>query len=120
RLFPKHLRERANAASLVVMEKISAWLIGQLLLAGTIGASSALGLWAIGIPFFYVLALLSAIGEMIPIVGPILSASPALAVASTVSLNKVALVLIFFIVQQQLENHILVPKIMSRQVGVSA
>jgi predicted PurR-regulated permease PerM len=119
RLFPKHLRERANAASLVVMEKISAWLIGQLLLAGTIGASSAIGLWALGIPFFYVLALLSAIGEMIPIVGPILSAIPAIAVASTLGLQKVIAVIIFFLVQQQLENHILVPKIMSRQVGVS-
>ena len=101
------------------MEKVSAWLAGQLLLASTIGITSAIGLWALGIPFFYVLALISAIGEMIPIVGPILAAIPAIAVASTVSCQKVLLVIIFFLVQQQLENHILVPKIMSRQVGVS-
>ena len=119
RLFPKHQRERVNAASRVVMEKVSAWLIGQLLLAGAIGGSSAIGLWALGIPFFYVLALLSAIGEMIPIVGPILSAIPAIAVASTLGVKKVIAVIIFFVIQQQLENHILVPKIMSRQVGVS-
>jgi predicted PurR-regulated permease PerM len=56
---------------------------------------------------------------MIPIVGPILSAIPAIAVASTLGLQKVIAVIIFFLVQQQLENHILVPKIMSRQVGVS-
>jgi predicted PurR-regulated permease PerM len=37
-----------------------------------------------------------------------------------VSVQKVIFVIIFFLVQQQLENHILVPKIMSRQVGVSA
>ena len=119
RLFPKKHRARADAASRQVMNKVSAWLGGQLLLAGSIGVSSAIGLWALGIPFFYVLALLSALGEMIPIVGPILAAIPAIAVASTVSLQKVVLVLIFFIVQQQLENHILVPKIMSRQVGLS-
>ena len=119
RLFPRHQRARADAASRVVMEKVSAWLTGQLLLAGTIGGSSAIGLWALGIPFFYVLALLSAIGEMIPIVGPILSAIPAIAVASTLGLQKVIAVIIFFVIQQQLENHILVPKIMSRQVGVS-
>ena len=71
-------------------------------------------------PFFYVLALLSAVGEMIPVVGPILAAIPAIAVASTVSLKTVLLVVLFFFLQQQLENHILVPKIMSRQVGVSA
>ena len=80
---------------------------------------SAIGLWALGIPFFYVLALISAIGEMIPVVGPILSAIPAIAVAATLSSKKVLFVLIFFFLQQQLENHILVPKIMSRQVGVS-
>jgi predicted PurR-regulated permease PerM len=66
-----------------------------------------------------VLALISAIGEMIPVIGPILSAIPPLAVAATVSIEKVLFVLIFFVLQQQLENHILVPKIMSRQVGVS-
>ena len=119
RLFPKKHRARADAASRQVMVKVSAWLGGQLLLAGSIGVSSAIGLWALGIPFFYVLALISALGEMIPIVGPILAAIPAIAVASTVSLQKVIFVVIFFVVQQQLENHILVPKIMSRQVGVS-
>ncbi len=119
-LFPRRHRDRADAASREVMVKVSAWLGGQLLLAGVIGTSSAIGLWALGVPFFYVLALLSAVGEMIPVVGPILSAIPAIAVASTVSLKTVLFVLIFFFLQQQLENHILVPKIMSRQVGVSA
>jgi predicted PurR-regulated permease PerM len=119
RLFPKQHRARADAASREVMVKVSAWLGGQLLLGGVIGATSAIGLWALGVPFFYVLALISGVGEMIPIVGPILAAIPAIAVASTVSLKTVIFVIIFFVVQQQLENHILVPKIMSRQVGVS-
>jgi predicted PurR-regulated permease PerM len=120
RLFSRERRPRVDAAAREVMLKVSAWLGGQLLLAGVIGATSAIGLWAIGIPFFYVLALISAIGEMIPVVGPILSAIPAIAVAASVSIEKVLFVLIFFVLQQQLENHILVPKIMSRQVGVSA
>jgi predicted PurR-regulated permease PerM len=73
-----------------------------------------------GIPFFYVLALIAGVGEMIPIVGPILSAIPAVAVAATISFKKVLLVILFFVVQQQFENHVLVPKVMERQVGVSA
>lgn len=119
-LFPRKHRARVDAASREAMGKVSAWLGGQMLLAGVIGATSAIGLWALGIPFFYVLALLSAVGETIPVVGPILAAIPAIAVAATVSGEKVLFVAIFFILQQQLENHILVPKIMSRQVGVSA
>jgi len=120
RLFPRERRARVDGAAREVMIKVSAWLAGQLLLAAVIGATSAIGLWAIGVPFFYVLALISAIGEMIPVVGPILSAIPAIAVAASVSIEKVLFVLIFFVLQQQLENHILVPRIMQRQVGISA
>jgi predicted PurR-regulated permease PerM len=120
RLFPARDRQRVAAASRDITMKVSAWLGGQLVLGAVIGASSAAGLWLLGIPYFYVLALISGVGELIPVVGPILSAIPAIALASTVSLNKVVLVIVFFIVQQQFENHVLVPKIMQRQVGVSA
>jgi predicted PurR-regulated permease PerM len=119
RLFPVDQRPRAAAATREVMVKVSAWLGGQVLLAAVIGTSSAIGLWTLGVPFFYVLALVCGIGEMIPVIGPVLSAIPALAVAATISLQKAVLVLIFLIVQQQLESNFLVPRIMSRQVGVS-
>jgi predicted PurR-regulated permease PerM len=66
-----------------------------------------------------VLALISGVGELIPVVGPVLSAIPAILIAATVSMNKVLLVIIFFVIQQQFENHVLVPKVMQRQVGVS-
>lgn len=71
-------------------------------------------------PYFYVLALIAGIGEMIPIVGPLLAAIPAIAVAFTVSPTMAFGVAIFFFIQQQFENHVLVPKVMERQVGVSA
>jgi predicted PurR-regulated permease PerM len=57
---------------------------------------------------------------MIPIVGPLLTAIPAIAVAFTVSPTLALGVAAFFLAQQQLENHVLVPKVMERQVGVSA
>jgi predicted PurR-regulated permease PerM len=120
RLFSRDRRSRIAGASREVTTKVSAWLGGQLLLGAIIGTTSAIGLWALGIPFFYVLALISGIGELIPVVGPVISAVPALAVAATVSVKKVLFVLIFFVLQQQFENHVLVPKVMSRQVGVSA
>lgn len=120
RLFPRDQRPRVAAASREAMVKVSAWLGGQILLSAVIGTTSAIGLWALGVPFFYVLALVCGVGEMIPVVGPILSAIPALAVAATISLEKTVFVLIFLIVQQQLESNFLVPRIMSRQVGLTA
>jgi predicted PurR-regulated permease PerM len=119
RLFPTDRRARIDAATRAITGKVSAWLGGQLLLGGIIGVTSAIGLWLMGVPFFYVLALISAFGELVPVVGPIIAAVPAVLVAGTVSLQKALLVVAFFVVQQQIENHVLVPRVMARQVGVS-
>jgi predicted PurR-regulated permease PerM len=120
RLFPLRHRARVAGVSDAVTQKVSAWLGGQLLLSLIIGMTSTIGLWAMGVPYFYVLALISAVGEMIPMVGPILAAIPALLVAATVSPGLAIGVAAFFLVQQQLENTVLVPRIMGRQVGLSA
>jgi predicted PurR-regulated permease PerM len=120
RLFPSAERPRVHDACRRVSTKVSAWLGGQLLLAGIIGGTAALGLWLMGVPYFYVLALVAAIGEMIPVIGPLLAAIPAIIVALTVSPALALGVAVFFIIQQQFENHVLVPKVMERQVGVSA
>lgn len=119
RLFPHSRRAEVIHAGREITTKVSAWMMGQMILAGAIGASSAIGLYLLGVPYFYVLALISAVGELIPVVGPILSAIPAAGVALAVSPRTALWVIVFFIVQQQAENHLLVPKIMQRQVGVS-
>jgi predicted PurR-regulated permease PerM len=120
RLFPRDERPRVEDVCRRIATKVSAWLGGQLLLAAIIGGTAAVGLFLMGVPYFYVLALIAGIGEMIPVIGPILAAIPAIAVAFTVSPALVLGVAIFFLLQQQVENHVLVPKIMERQVGVSA
>jgi predicted PurR-regulated permease PerM len=119
-LFPRDERRRVEDACQRISAKVSAWLGGQLLLAAIIGSTAALGLFLMGVPYFYVLASIAGIGEMIPIVGPVIAAIPAIAVAFSVSPTLALGVAIFFFVQQQFENHVLVPKVMERQVGVSA
>jgi predicted PurR-regulated permease PerM len=119
RLFPGRARGRVDAITRTITLKVSAWLAGQIFLGAIIGITTAIGLGLLGVPFFYVLAVIAGFGELIPVVGPILSAIPAVIVAGTVSLQKAVLVIIFFVVQQQVENHVLVPRVMSRQVGVS-
>jgi len=120
RLFPHERRAEVLHAGREISAKVSAWMTGQLILGGTIGATSAIALYLLGVPYFYVLALVSALGELIPVVGPILAAVPAIAVAFTVSPRTALWVALFFVGQQQVENHLLVPKIMERKVGVSA
>jgi predicted PurR-regulated permease PerM len=120
RMFPRSERSRVEDACHRVTTKVSAWLGGQLLLAGVISITAAIGLWLLGVPYFYVLALIAGVGEMIPVVGPLLSAVPAVAVALSSSPKLALFVAVFFFFQQQFENHVLVPRIMARQVGVSA
>ena len=100
--------------------KVGAWLNGQLLLSAIIGVTASLGLWLIGVPYFYVLGLIAALGEFVPIIGPIVAAIPAVLVASTQSPHQAVFVAIYFSVQQFIEGNILVPRVMERQVGVSA
>jgi predicted PurR-regulated permease PerM len=119
RFVPDASRPRVAAASREAVIKVSAWLRAQLVLAGVMGLFAAAGLWLLGVPYFYVVALIAAVGETIPIVGPVIGGVTAVGIALTVS-PKVALpVGIYFLVLHQLEANILVPKIMERRVGVS-
>jgi predicted PurR-regulated permease PerM len=112
RLFPAEHRARVHEVSARVGDKISAWLGGQLLLGLIIGSMSALG--------FFVLGVIAGIGEMIPMVGPLLSAVPAVGVALTVSPGLALGVAGYCLALQMVENNVLVPKVMGQTVGLSA
>lgn len=113
-------RPRVGRVMENVTLKVGAWLGGQLLLSFVIGTTAAIGLWILGVPYFYVLGLIAGVGELIPVIGPILAAVPAILMGLTVSPQTALLVAVYFIVQQAVENNVLVPRIMERQVGVSA
>lgn len=119
RFVPAHRRDDVSIAAREVVGKVSAWLRAQLTLAGVMGVFSAFGLAFMGVPYFYVVALVAAVGETIPIVGPVIGGVTAVAVALTVSPKLAVTVGIFFLVLHQLEANVLVPKIMERRVGVS-
>ena len=119
RFVPGSKRAHFASASRDAVMKVSAWLGAQFILAGVMGTFAAAGLWAMDVPYFYVVALVAAIGETIPIVGPIIGGVTAVAVAITVSPKLALYVGIYFFVLHQLESNILVPKIMERRVGVS-
>ncbi len=119
RLFPRERRLQVEEVAREITRKVSAWLGGQVVLAGVIGSTAAIGLGLLGVPYFYVLAVIAAVGEVIPVVGPLLAAIPGIAVALSVSGTTALWVTLFYLAQQQLENHILVPKLMERQLGMS-
>jgi predicted PurR-regulated permease PerM len=119
RFVPVERRGDVSVAAREAVVKVSAWLRAQVLLAGVMGTFAAIGLAFLGVPYFYVVALVAAVGETIPIVGPVIGGVTAVAVALTVSAKLALTVGVYFLVLHQLEANVLVPKIMERRVGVS-
>src|SRR3990167_2963649 len=102
-----------------VQRKLGDWLKGQLLLSVIIGAISYLGLLILGVKYAIVLALVAGVTEFIPYVGPLLGAIPAVFLAFTQSPFKAILVVILYIVIQQLENQFIAPKVVQKSVGLN-
>lgn len=99
--------------------KIGRWVQGQLLLALIIGVLVFIGLTVIGIPNALFLAVFAAVFELIPLIGPVISAIPAILVAlSEVGLTGALIVLVFFIAIQQLENNLIYPIVVTKVVGI--
>jgi predicted PurR-regulated permease PerM len=119
RFVPLGRRGDVATAARQGVAKVSAWLRAQFILAGVMGTFAAIGLGLMGVPYFYVIALIAAVGETIPIVGPVIGGITAVAVAITVSPKLALMVGTYFLVLHQLEANVLVPKIMERSVGVS-
>jgi predicted PurR-regulated permease PerM len=99
--------------------RMSSWLSGQLLLAAIIGICTFIGLLALGVPYALPLAILAAVGEVIPVLGPIVSSIPALAVAILHSRWQFWAVLVFYFLLQKFENYVVVPRVMSSKVSIS-
>lgn len=102
-----------------IEDKLGAWLRGQMLLSIIIGGITYLGLFVLDIPYALPLALIAGVMEVVPVIGPIISAVPAILVALTVSpLLGLGVAAMYFVIQQ-MENHLIVPQVMKRAVGLN-
>ena len=100
-------------------QKIGAWLRGQFLLGFVIGLASFIGLSILGVRYALLLAIIAGFCEMIPYVGPVFSAIPAMIIAFAQAPALALVVGAMYLVIQQLENHLLVPKIMQKVTGLN-
>lgn len=99
-------------------QKIGRWLQGQILLGLMVGVFVFLGLTLLGVKYALMFALLSAVLELIPIFGPIISALPAIGVAFLQSPSLALSVAVLYIIIQQFENHLIYPLVVRQIVGI--
>ncbi len=102
-----------------IVSKIGGWLRGQLILMLIIGILTYIGLFFLGVKYALTLALIAGLFEIIPYVGPILAAIPAIILAFIQSPLLALLVLVLYVFIQQLENYIIFPQIMKKTVGLN-
>lgn len=102
-----------------IQEKLGLWLRGQIILVFVIGILAYIGLLILDVDYALTLAMVAGISEFIPYVGPIIGAVPAVFLAFTQSPAKALLVIILYVVIQQLENQLIVPKVMQKTVGLN-
>ena len=100
---------------------VGGYVTGNLFISVIAGVSSGLVLWIMDVPFALALGLLVALLDLVPLVGATIAAIIVTTVAfvSTDSVWSGIVVLIFFVVYQQLENHLLQPLVYGRTVQLS-
>jgi len=100
-------------------KKLSHWFGSQLLLGLIVGLMTFVGLTILRMPYALALSIMAGLFELVPTVGPILSAIPAVLIAFIKSPLLALITLALYIIIQQLENHLLVPKIMQKTTGLN-
>lgn len=119
---PAKYHQHFSNLFVTIQGKIGDWARGQLILGFLVGVLSFIGLIFLLPKYALVLALVAGITELVPYIGPIIGAIPAVFLGFTVppfSLGRGLAVLILYIVIQQVENNILVPQVMRKSVGIN-
>jgi predicted PurR-regulated permease PerM len=118
-LVPQDQRESISELISTMETKVGFYIAGQGILCLVIGILALFAYLLIGLPNALVLALVAGVLEAIPMIGPLLGAIPAALVALSIAPDKLVWVIIATVVIQQLENSLLVPRVMSKAVGVN-
>ncbi|MAG59582.1 hypothetical protein CMO96_02215 [Candidatus Woesebacteria bacterium] len=100
-------------------ERLGGWVRGELALMFIVGVVTYIGLILLGIPYALPLAILAGLLEIIPGVGPFISAVPAVLLSLTISPAMALAVAALYFLVQQVENSVIVPKVMQTVVGVN-
>jgi predicted PurR-regulated permease PerM len=101
------------------LQAVSGWVAGNVLTSIVAGIATTVVLLLTGVPYGGLLGLWVAFADLIPLVGATLGAIPAIIIAFTVSIPVGIAVVIFFVVYQQFENHVLQPAVYGKTIKLN-
>jgi len=117
-IFKVKNRDKVAAVIDEMAHVISGYIRGQFIVSIVIGAMVFCGMYFLNVGYPLVLGLLATLTESIPIIGPIIGAVPAILLAYLISPALSLKVLLFFIIIHQVENNIVVPKVMGHTIAL--
>jgi predicted PurR-regulated permease PerM len=115
---PPEWRPDVDAVVEIVSRVLGSWIRAQVLLGVVVAVATFAGLFVLGAAvnpvfsrFAVLLAVIAGVLELLPIIGPILAAVPAILIAATAGVEAAGAAFLLYLAIQQLENYLLVPKI---------
>ncbi|HEV2280906.1 MAG TPA: AI-2E family transporter [bacterium] len=118
-LLPPAERPRGALVLARIGTKFGGWFRGQFMLSFTIAVTVSIALLAIGMPYPFLLGIIAGLGELVPMVGLWIGATVAVLVGLSQPAWRLIATIAFYVVIMNIEPHYLVPRIMSRAVGLS-
>lgn len=118
-LLPEERRGESNDVLTEMSAAMGGYVRGVIIDAAIMGVLAAVGLFIIGVNYPIVLGVLTMLGELVPVIGPVIVAFPIVGVALLQSPTKALLALGLYVALEQFEGHILTPNIMRSQTHVS-
>ncbi|MEK9181366.1 MAG: AI-2E family transporter [Patescibacteria group bacterium] len=118
-LTPAAYHNRVGMIVASAQRKLGQWMLGQLSLMAIIFLLTYIVLLILNVKYALTLALLAGLLEIVPYLGPIISAIPAILAGLLTSPGLALLVAIVYIAIQQLENYVLTPRILGRSIGAN-
>ena len=118
-VFPQKYQDYAVSAAERIKIKIGRWVQGQLFLMLIVFALDFITLYFLNIPYALILAIFGGLLEIIPYVGPIISAVPAAILGFMISPLTGLMVIAAYVIIHQAEGHIFIPQVMKKAVGLN-
>lgn len=118
RLAPRHRRDEIRTFFGELAHRLRGWMVGAGIAMLFVGTTATVGLWLIGIPLFLAFGIIAGILNIIPFLGSILGALLPALVALTISPVKALLVLVLFLVINQIEGNVIQPLVMGREADL--
>jgi predicted PurR-regulated permease PerM len=118
-LLPRPRRKLARDTWDLIDLKLGAYVRGQALLITLVATVLAISFWAIGLPFWLLIAIFAGIVEIVPVIGPLVAGALAVGVGLTVSLTVGVAAGVIVLIVRLLEDYLVIPRVLGDAVGLS-